>query len=142
MQVELVAIAPRSSTNRAKITNDPRKLLGSDGRKREGRRRRDLVSIFLDSLGGRAAATELQLVIVRKAAELTVAAETARARLLTGDVAVNLEALVKLEGEARRAVRALGIKSGGRKPAPTLADYLASRTERGADEHSEETARG
>jgi hypothetical protein len=38
-----------------------------------------LALIFLDALGGRAAVSELQLVQVRKAAELTTAAEAARA---------------------------------------------------------------
>ena len=49
------------------------------------RRRRDLVAIFLDALGGRAAVSELQLVQVRKAAELATAAEAVRARVLAGD---------------------------------------------------------
>src|SRR6516162_6772267 len=44
----------------------------------QSRRRRDLVAIFLDALGGRAVVSELQLVQVRKAAELTMAAEAVR----------------------------------------------------------------
>ena len=62
-----------------------------------------LAAIFLDALGGRAAVSELQLVQVRKAAELTTAAEAVRARVLAGDAAMDLELLVKIEGEARRA---------------------------------------
>jgi hypothetical protein len=127
MNTESTPIAAWSATNRAKITNDPRKLPGHDGRKREGRRRRDLVAIYLDAIGGRDAVTELQLVEVRKAAELTAAAESVRARVLAGDVTADLAVLVKIEGEARRAVRALGIKGAGRKPARTLAEHLANR---------------
>jgi hypothetical protein len=42
---------------------------------------------------------------------LTVAAEAARAAVLAGGkCAADLDMLVKLEGEARRAVRALGLK--------------------------------
>jgi hypothetical protein len=67
----------------------------------------NLVAIFLDALGGRAAVSELQLVQVRKAAELTTAAEAVRAPVLAGDAAMDLELLVKIEGEASRAVRAL-----------------------------------
>lgn len=140
MHTEAATIAARSATNRAKVTNDPRKLPGHDGRKRDGRRRRDLVAIYLDALGGRDAVTELQLVEVRKAAELTAAAETVRARVLAGDVTLDLGLLVKLEGEARRAVRALGIKGGGRKPARTLAEHLANRAATRAGAPSEAAA--
>jgi hypothetical protein len=49
------------------------------------------------------------LTAVRKAAELTVAAEMLRASMLNG-ANVDPSNLVKLEGEARRAVRALGLK--------------------------------
>jgi hypothetical protein len=41
--------------------------------------------IFLDALGGGAAVSELELVQVHKAAELTTAAEAVRARVLAGD---------------------------------------------------------
>lgn len=78
---------------------------------RQTRRRRDLIALFIDGLGGRDAVTDLTLVTVRKAAELTVAAEAARAAVLAGGkCAADLDMLVKLEGEARRAVRALGLK--------------------------------
>jgi hypothetical protein len=125
MQPNTNASATRSLTTRSKLTNDPLKFLrGRDGRTRQGRRRRDLVTIYINALGGRAAVSELQLVTVRKAAELTTAAETVRARVLTGD-ASDLDALVKLEGEARRAVRALGIKSQERAHVP-LRERLAA----------------
>ena len=58
--------------------------------------------------------SELQLVQLRKAAELTTAAEAVRARVLAGDATADLDALVKLEGEARRAVRALNINTHAR----------------------------
>lgn len=124
MQHESAATAARPATNRAQVTNDPRKLPGHDGRKREGRRRRDLVAIFIDALGGRAAVSDVQLVAVRKAAELTAAAEAVRSRVLAGDATADLGALIKIEGEARRAVRALGIKSGPPAHVP-LRDRLA-----------------
>ena len=90
----------------------------------QSRRRRDLVAIFLDALGGRAAVSELQLVRVRMAAELTTAAEAVRARVLAGDAAMDLELLVKIEGEARRAVRALNLKTAAKR-GPTFAEVVA-----------------
>ena len=85
---------------RARATNDPAYVPLASSHRAQSRRRRDLVAIFLDALGGRAAVSELQLVQVRKAAELTTAAEAVRARVLAGDAAMDLELLVKIEGEA------------------------------------------
>ena len=45
--------------------------------------------------------SELQLVQVRKAAELTTAPRRCASRVLAGDAAMDLELLVKIEGEAR-----------------------------------------
>jgi len=70
---------------RARATNDPAYVPLASSHRAQSRRRRDLVAIFLDALGGRAAVSELQLVQVRKAAELTTAAEAVRARVLAGD---------------------------------------------------------
>jgi hypothetical protein len=95
---------------RSKTTNKPGYLAPLTPL-RQTRRRRDLIALFIDGLGGRDAVTDLTLVTVRKAAELTVAAEAARAAVLAGGkCAADLDMLVKLEGEARRAVRALGLK--------------------------------
>jgi hypothetical protein len=60
---------------------------------------------------------------VRKAAELTTAAEAVRARVLAGDAAMDLEPL-KIEGEARRAVRALNLKTAAKR-GPTFAEVVA-----------------
>ncbi len=131
MQHEGAAIAPRPATVRSRISNDPRHVPGLDGRKAEQRRRRDLVAIYIDALGGRAAVSEVQLVEVRKAAELTAAVEVVRARVLAGAEA-DLGALVKLEGEARRAVRALGIKSGSPPHVPLRERLAAEAAEEAA----------
>jgi len=61
---------------------------------------------------------------VRKAAELTTAAEAVRARVLAGDAAMDLELLVKIEGEARRAVRALNLKTAAKR-GPIFAEVVA-----------------
>ena len=45
--------------------------------------------------------SELQLVQVRKAAELTTAAEAVRVRVLAGDAAMDLELLVKIGGGSK-----------------------------------------
>lgn len=53
---------------------------------------------------------DLTQVMVRRAAELTVAAEVVRAGMLTGNLQSDITGLIKLENAARRAVLALGIK--------------------------------
>ena len=120
MQSERTAIADVAPTTRSKVTNDPRFVPGLDGRSPSARRRRDLVTIYRNAIGGRA--SELQLVQIRKAAELTAAAESLRGRMLVGET-IDLGTLVKLEGEARRAVRALGISQAPRKR-PSLRGQL------------------
>lgn len=130
------AIAAKPSTsNRARVSNDPRYVAGVSGRTPEGRRRRDLAQFFVDALGGPSAVTPVQLTDIRRAAELTSLAEETRAKALReGTSAIDLASLVRLEGAASRAVRALGIKStaGGPKP-PTLQEYLAARAARAAE---------
>lgn len=67
---------------------------------------------------------------VRKAAELSALAEQPRAdSLRDGDV--DPLALVRLDGAASRAVRALGLDRRRRDPAPpTLSEYLERGTPR------------
>jgi hypothetical protein len=91
------------------VTNDPRFLPKQPLTPRAlDRRRKDLVSSFLAALGPDAV-NGLTAVMVRKAAELTVAAEMARANMLNG-VPTDMLALVRLEGVAARALRLLGLK--------------------------------
>ena len=47
-----------------------------------------------------------------------------RARVLAGDAAMELELLVKIEGEARRVVRALNLKTAAKR-GPTFAEVGA-----------------
>ena len=63
---------------RARATNDSAYVPLASSHRAQSRRRRDLIAIFLDALGGRAAVSELQLV-------QTTAAEAVRARVLAGD---------------------------------------------------------
>jgi hypothetical protein len=104
-----------------------------DGRTLVARRRRELIEIYTIALGGPASLSAGQWIDIRKAAELTALAEQARARAMregaTG--AGELTAMVRLEGMAARAVRALNIKPAQPKP-PSLAEHLAQRAARAA----------
>ena len=78
-----------------------------DGRSKAAKRVKELAASYIARLGGRKvdAAT---LVAVRKAAELAALAEELRGRALRGE-AVDLGEMVKVEGVAGRAARALGL---------------------------------
>jgi hypothetical protein len=98
-----------------------------DGRTRRARRRRQLIAVYSNALGGDAALTEGQRVDIRKAAELVALAEDARALAMQEGPggAGAISAMVRLESASARAVRALNLRPpGSAAPTPTLADYL------------------
>lgn len=105
------AVIPHRERNlgRAKTTNDagfvPRQPPSMFAL---ARRRRDLVDALTTALGGEAALSPVVLMQVKKAAELLTMCEMARADMLNGKP-TNMLALVRLEGIASRAVRALGV---------------------------------
>lgn len=113
MQTAHATVAKTSTTNRARVTNNPQYIAGADNRSPWARRRRDLVDGFVTALGGIEKLSAVQVTHIRRAAELTVLAEATRAKALSDDAAsVDLAALVRLEGAASRAVKALGLKTG------------------------------
>jgi hypothetical protein len=106
------AVTPggKKRNGRARVSNDPAFLpKKTPSLFAQGRRRRDLVEGFLSALGGPEAVSPVVAMQVRRAAELLTAAEMVRADMLNGQ-AVDMLALVRLEGAASRAVRGLGIK--------------------------------
>jgi hypothetical protein len=95
--------------------DDLRRMPGVTARSAAGRRYRELVNVFVDALGGEAGLDKRQRKAVRSAAELTTAAEMQRARMLRGE-RVDMIALLRLDGNAVRAVRALqGLTTSQRK---------------------------
>jgi hypothetical protein len=94
---------------RAASTNNP-EALSRVSHQAQTRRRHDLIRVFVDALGGRDAVSDVALMQVKKAAELLALAEMVRAKML-GDPGRDVTGLVRLEGEARRTLAALGIKS-------------------------------
>jgi hypothetical protein len=66
---------------RARVTNNPSFLAGTVTPRAQARRHRDIVRILLKAIGPEV--TDLTLIAVKRAAELTLASEHARAVLLT-----------------------------------------------------------
>jgi hypothetical protein len=89
------------------------------------RRAAELAKGFEAELGG--SLTASQRLAIERAAALVALAEDAKARRLAGDERISLDDVVRVDGAAARAVKALGIKAAGAPKPPTLADHLARR---------------
>jgi hypothetical protein len=119
----------RSFRIRSRASNDPNYIPKQPNMRAQTRRRRDLITAFLSALGP-SGLNDLTQVMVRRAAELTVAVEMARADMLNG-VPTDMLALVRLEGVASRAVRQLGLRV---EPPPARARGLEIARLRWAEE--------
>jgi hypothetical protein len=113
---------------RSRITNGSGLLSGVDGRSTNARRCRDLRAMFLAALGPDGA-SDLTRMLAKKAAELVTMAESMRSNMLAG-VAIDLTALIRIEGEARRTLTRLGIKV---EPPPAKARGLTLARARWAE---------
>ena len=96
-----------------------------DKRTRAWRRRQALVAIFTAAVA--TPITEPMRLKIDTAAELAAIAEHARADYLAGKGVVTLDDLVRVENQAAKAERALGIGRTPKPHGPSLAEYLASR---------------
>jgi hypothetical protein len=128
------AVTPGSKrrNGRSRSTNNPAYLPRQALRPfQSARRQRDLVEAFMSALGG--SVSELVAVQIRKAAELLTMAEGIRAGALGGapQSSGDLTALIRIEGEARRTLRSLGIKT---EPPPARARGLERARERWAQQ--------
>jgi hypothetical protein len=115
-------------TRRARVTNDP--LSRNSQSTATGRRVADLYRSYLRAMPDRSCIGQADAL---RAAELTVAAEEARARLLAGSGDPN--AVVRIENLAARAVRKLGLTpAAGARHVPLRERIAAARgtTARGA----------
>jgi hypothetical protein len=100
-------------------------LFELDRRSRLSRRIEELVRIYMDAIGP-GPLSPIQAGQVQQAAQLAALAEQERAKLAEGTTTVN--DVVRIEGRARLAFKALGIRAGSRPQQSALAQML-----RGAD---------
>jgi hypothetical protein len=101
-----------STTNRSKVTNGTRLLVGVDNRSEAGRRYRDLCHAFAVELGapGMAGLTEAEKAVVRLAAALTARSERAQAAVIN-EAPIDNEAWMRLANSQARALAALEMLS-------------------------------
>jgi hypothetical protein len=127
----------RSFRVRSRSTNDPRYLPKQPNPRAQDRRRCDLITAFVNALGGPEAVNDLAMLQVRRCAELQAMCEMARAGMLNG-TQTDMLALVRLEGVAARAVRALGIKT---EPVPKTSGGLTIARRRWEEQRAQEQAK-
>ena len=113
-----------------------------DGRSKASRRKTALAKALIKALtGGEGVLDPLVTAQVNRCAELSVAAELARAQMLTGPTTSgDLELLVKLEGELRRAFAVLGAPLRAKLP-PVPSPGLALAQARWAAQEAREEVR-
>src|SRR5579871_3671967 len=110
-----------SATNRSQVTNGTRLLVGVDGRSHSARRFRDLVRAFEAEFE---VITELDRVLIRQVAQLTLRSEQLQAAVVNGE-AVDTEILTNLSGQIRRLLGDLRRKAAqGQTASPSLQDHL------------------
>jgi hypothetical protein len=119
-----ILVADRPSRLRAAATNNPL-AKRTDRNTARGRRIADLFLAYMEAMDY--PTTAIVQANILAAAELKVAAEDTRKRLLDGQG--DVDQLIRLENLAHRAERKLGIKQQARPAGPTLAEYLAGTTE-------------
>jgi hypothetical protein len=116
------------AVRRSRTTNDP--TTRCNQATAAGRRLNDLIRGFLHEMGNPTSTVAQSAAI--SAAELVVAAEDARAKLLAGNG--DPDQVVRLENLAHRAVRKLGIeRRQNAKPKKSFAEYVREKAATTAD---------
>jgi hypothetical protein len=104
MTADTPVIEPGSTPGRRR----KRRRKALDGRTRNGRRVKTLTAIYASALGPNLSA--VQASDVARAARLMALSEDLQLRRLNGDEAIDVDALVRADSTARRAVRDLGLQ--------------------------------
>ncbi|WP_316229608.1 hypothetical protein [Bradyrhizobium sp. SZCCHNR1070] len=123
MQQVRKSVTDISSTNRSRVTNGTRLLVGVDGRSAEARRFRDLVRSYESEFES---TTEADRNLIRQAALLALKSEHLQAAVVRGEP-VDADTLTKLTGQLRRILADLRRKSEAQAPAPLSIHQHLSR---------------
>ena len=107
------------------MTNGRRAFVDGDGNSAWYRRRKDILELHIDDLGGRDRLTEAQISLASRAASIQVELEQMEGRLSKGEM-VDLDAYTRAAGHLRRILETLGVERRQRDVTPSLSDYLAS----------------
>jgi hypothetical protein len=136
------ALEPRNPRRRSKVTNGVRILAGlTDGRTHAARRYADLVALVCVDQGGVDCMSEAKLQLARRFAGLAVQLEALETRLANGEP-INVVEYTALTSSLVRVVSRLGLERQQRDVTPTLAEYLATLRQCGAEADKQATEEG
>lgn len=124
------SVATISATNRSRVTNGTRLLVGVDGRSPTARRFRDLVRSYETEFE---TVTEVDRNLIRQAALLALKSEHLQAAVVRGEP-VDTDTLTNLTGQLRRTLADLRRKAEATAPtAPSILESLALHSDGGED---------
>jgi hypothetical protein len=123
---------------RSALTNGSTVVLGDvDARSAWMRRLRDLIQLHLSDLGGRDNVTQAELVLVRRAAMMTLQLEMMERNWAVrseGEATTKqIEVYQRLVGALRRTLETLGLERRSKNITPDLQTYLRQRTQENDD---------
>jgi hypothetical protein len=127
---QLSSTEGRPSRTRLAVTNGRRAFVDGDGNSAWYRRRKDIIELHLDDMGGRDALSEAQISLACRAASIEVELEQMEGRLSKGE-SVDLDTFTRAAGHLRRILETLGIERRQRDVTPSLDAIIA--------EHAKET---
>lgn len=123
-------VASRQRAHRSAVSNGTRLFCvdGLDGRSQTARRFRDIVETIGNDLGGVDRLSEGQKQLIRRAATLSIMAESMEADAVR-NVPFDGEAYGVLTDRLGRCLQRLGLERKPRDVTPTLSDYLKTKAE-------------
>jgi hypothetical protein len=136
-RIEHNATKPRLANQRSRLTSKPQRPAVSQ-RSALGKRLRDLADAFAERLGGWPALSVPTAAAVRKAAELVALSEQMRRDALRNGCVTDPDRLLRFEGIAARAIRALGLKV---EAPPKQSSGLAIARSRWEEQRAQEQAK-
>jgi hypothetical protein len=119
----LPAHVPRKPTARSRLTNQIGAILHGDARSVPARRYRDVVCALVADAGGPDHLTEMQIILIRRVAGLTVIAESAEADLCNG-AEIDIKEIALIASTLTRLGTRVGLKRTARDITPSLDQYV------------------
>ena len=117
MPADSTTKAARKPEARSAVTNASRLIQGADGRTAVARRFRDVYSEIVRDLGGDDQISEAERQLIRRAASLSVYAETIEAKLAQGED-VDSDEWVRISNVLTRVLGAIGTQRRARDITP------------------------
>jgi hypothetical protein len=132
--------APRLKRTRSAVTNGGRPFVDGDGNSAWYRRRRDILELHLDDMGGRGCLSESQISLAGRAASIEVELEQMEGKLSKGET-VDLDSFTRAASHLRRILETLGVARAQRditidlraivaEPNPDLTQFSAPQLDR------------